>query len=89
MKIKYKNMIKNLKNAFQSEVASLQSKSNNILDVFTKTIKDLQEVNKEIIDATLQRNIKIAELQSEQEKLESVLTTNKKTIDKLNSILQD
>lgn len=79
----------NIKNIIQGEIPTLQKESANIIDVFTKTINDLDLVNDKISNAWSARNNKIAELEKEQKALEDTKKTNNKIRDKLTSILKD
>ena len=82
-------MIKNLKSLLVVEITALQEKSANIIDVFTKTINDLETVNTEINTACVSRANKIAELAKEQETLIATRTANDKIISKLSLIIKD
>lgn len=73
----------------KNKVEQLQSKSDNILDVFTKTVNDLSKVNDEAVREASNRRAEAAQLLSEAESLDTVVTKNSKVIGKINSILND
>ena len=73
----------------KNKVEQLQSKSDNILDVFTKTVNDLSKVNDEAAKEASNRRAEAAQLLSEAESLDTVVTKNSKVIGKINSILND
>ena len=73
----------------KNKVKQLQSKSDNILDVFTKTVNDLSKVNDEAVREASNRRAEAAQLLSEAESLDTVVTKNSKVIGKINSILND
>lgn len=73
----------------KNKVEQLQSKSDNILDVFTKTVNDLSKVNDEAAREASNRRAEAAQLLSEAESLDTVVTKNSKVIGKINSILND
>lgn len=67
---------------------ALKSKSKSILDVFTKTINKLSEVNKEISSENDLKQLKISQIEKEKEELNQILLENNKVISKLSSIFQ-
>lgn len=67
----------------------MQSTSDNILNVFTKTVNNLTKVNDEALIEASNRRAKAAQLLSEAETLDTVITKNNKVISKINSILND
>lgn len=71
-----------------STVSQLQKKSEKSLGILSKTIKSLQEVNKEIIFAKAKRIEVIDKAQGEVSQLEVEQKRNEKIIDKMNSFLE-
>lgn len=82
-------MIDKLKNALHGEIPALQQESANIINVFTKTINDLDTVNTKIDHASEIRAAKMAQLAKEQETLLFTKEANNKIKSKLTSILKD
>lgn len=72
---------------FQNKVAQLQTKSDNILDVFTKTIRELNAVNEEATTAVTEKRAEAAQLMSDAKSMEDMVTKNEKVIGKINSII--
>lgn len=72
---------------FQNKVAQLQTKSDNILDVFTKTIRELNTVNEEATTAVTEKRAEAAQLMSDAKSMEDMVTKNEKVIGKINSII--
>lgn len=69
-------------------VASLQSQSDKIVDVFTKTIDDLSAVNKEAETLTVEKTAEIQKLETEVEVLQEIQTKNKTVISKIQKIFE-
>lgn len=66
---------------------ALVKKSANILDVFTKTMNDLNSVNSEIDEAVVDLDVKIMELQNQKQQLNQTFITNAATITNITKIL--
>lgn len=73
----------------KNKVEQLEAKSASILDIFTKTVNDLNKVNDEASREASNRKAEAAQLLSEAESLETVVANNSKVIGKINSILKD
>lgn len=73
----------------KNKVEQLEAKSASILDIFTKTVNDLNKVNEEASKEASNRKAEAAQLLSEAESLETVVANNSKVIGKINSILND
>jgi hypothetical protein len=71
---------------FGSSIEQLRNKSNNITDVFTKTMTSLQRVNEEINSEKQVRNEKIQVLTQEVSDLDSISQKNSKMIDKITKL---
>ncbi len=71
---------------FGSSIEQLRNKSNNITDVFTKTMTSLQRVNEEINSEKQVRNEKIQVLTQEVSDLDSISQNNSKMIDKITKL---
>ena len=69
-------------------VASLQSQSDKIVDVFTKTIDDLSAVNKEANELTVEKTAEIQKLETEVEVLQEIQTKNQTVISKIQKIFE-
>jgi hypothetical protein len=69
-------------------VAILQAQSDQIVDVFTKTIDDLSAVNKEANELTVEKTAEIQKLESEVETLQSIQTKNQTVISKIQKIFE-
>lgn len=83
-----KKLIKAIKSFFTSDLESHKNSSSNILDVFTRTIDDLTEVNSGI-ELSIQSRVKtIDKLQDEGSQLTKLRESNSKIISKLNSIMK-
>lgn len=70
-------------------VTRIQEESKTILDVFTKTITDLEEVNKTSDEEVAKRQEIIKKAQSETELLNAVKTKNTAVIAKIARIFED
>lgn len=70
-------------------VTKLQETSTTILDVFTKTVNDLEKVNKNADTEISARQEAIKKAQSETEILNAVKTKNEKVIAKIARIFED
>lgn len=64
-------------------VKKLQDRSNNIMNVFTKTVDDLSKVNEECVAALSERRAKITSLQAEADAIQSTKDANTKVITKI------
>ena len=85
-------MFTNIKSNFKAmkpidPIEDLKIKSGNILNVFTNTIVQLNEVNHQVNDGISIRNNKITKLTDENNELNEIKLSNTKMIDKLNQIL--
>ena len=69
-------------------VASLQKQSDQIVDVFTKTIDDLSAVNKEANELTVEKTAEIQKLETEVEVLQEIQTKNQTVISKIQKIFE-
>ena len=69
-------------------VASLQSQSDKIVDVFTKTIDDLSAVNEEANALTVEKTAEIQKLETEVEVLQDIQTKNQTVINKIQKIFE-
>lgn len=72
----------------KANVANLQKQSDQIVDVFTKTIDDLSAVNKEANDLTVEKTIEIQKLETEVEVLNQIQTKNQTIISKIQKIFE-
>lgn len=68
--------------------SSLQKKTSSILDVFTKTINNLQDIIASAKDQAKVKEDEIKAAQAEKEALEKVASDNQVIIDKLNNLLK-
>lgn len=85
-----KKFIKRLFARFRrNSVASLKNESEDILNIFTKTMTELSEVNAAIDEGVKKRQHRITKLEKEQIELRSISHSNTKVIKKLVSILED
>ena len=75
---------------FKSTTSSttLRSKSNNVLDIFRKTIADLTSVNETASLKIAEEEQKIADAQAEKESLEAITAENQKIIENIQSIFK-
>jgi len=72
-----------------NDVKSICDKSASIIDVFTRTINELSEVNNQAKEAVNVRNEQITKLEIEKSKLNDVINHNTKVANKLNLILSE
>lgn len=77
-----------MKNLFGSTIEQLQNKSKNTLDIFTKTIRELTQINEEAKTEVHVRSEKISELIDEKITLIDVINENEKVISKIQNILE-
>lgn len=77
----------NMKNLFGSTIEQLQNKSKNTLDIFTKTIRELTQINEEAKVEVNVRSEKINNLIDEKNTLIDVISENEKVISKIQNIL--
>lgn len=68
--------------------SSLQKKTSSILDVFTKTITNLQDVITNAKDQVKVKEEEIKSAQAEKEALEKIAADNQTIIDKISSLLK-
>lgn len=68
--------------------SSLQKKTSSILDVFTKTISNLQDIITSAKDQAKVKEDEIKAAQIEKEALEKVASDNQVIVDKLNNLLK-
>jgi hypothetical protein len=78
----------NMKNLFGSTIEQLQNKSKNTLDIFTKTIRELTQINEEAKIEVTVRSEKISSLIDEKNTLINVIYENEKVISKIQNILE-
>ena len=69
-------------------IKNLESKSTNILDVFTKTIKDLEKVNNEAANEVSKREALIKKAEEDKKLLEEIKTKNTVIITKISKIFE-
>jgi len=69
-------------------VAILQAQSDQIVDVFTKTIDDLSTVNKEANELTVEKTAEIQKLETEVEVLQEIQNKNQTVISKIQKIFE-
>lgn len=72
---------------FGSTIEQLQNKSKNTLDIFTKTVRELTEINAEAKAEVQIRNEKINSLIDEKNTLIDVISENEKIVTKIQNIL--
>lgn len=72
----------------KNQVANLQKKSSQILDVFTKTVSDLTKVNAEIQAVSDQKTLEKEQLEKELSELSNQKDSNNKIVDKINKIFE-
>lgn len=75
-------------NLFGSTIEQLQNKSRNTLDIFTRTVRELTEINSEAKAEVQIRNEKINSLIDEKNTLIDVINENEKVISKIQNILE-
>jgi hypothetical protein len=73
----------------KNNVAKLQQKSDNILNVFTQTVQDLTLVNHDVEEELKAREEEIKRIQAEQEQLTIVKSSNEKMITKINTFINE
>jgi len=79
----------NLKNVFNNDaIASLQTKSTSIVDVFTKTVSDLKAVNEQATAEEQERLEERARIDGELVKLGAIKADNQKVIEKIGKIFE-
>lgn len=66
---------------------NFQKKSDNVVNVFKKTVNDLTQLNAEINKENLKKVEEIAKLEQESEDLIILSVSNTKIIDKINQFL--
>lgn len=64
-------------------VRQLQGKSNNVFNVFTKTLAEIEKVNQKVRFAKAKRIEKLDKVQGELNELEAIETQNQKFAQKL------
>tara|TARA_R110000851_G_scaffold87648_1_gene191039 strand:- start:11899 stop:12165 length:267 start_codon:yes stop_codon:yes gene_type:complete len=75
------------KKVVKKTAVDFKEKSNEVLGIFTNTIRDLTTINKEMEDRHTENDIKMVELEDENETLEATAQENALVIDKLNDII--
>lgn len=75
-------------NIFKTGVKDLQTKSIKALDIFNKTVTELQSVNDQAEKAMVERQTEIDRLRDEFVSLNSLKSQNNSIIDKINQILK-
>lgn len=68
---------------------TLQQRSADAIDVFSKTVKDLTTINEEIDDDVAQKQAQIKELEEAANSLKQTSAKNLKVIGKINEIISD
>lgn len=74
---------------FTPNYQKLVKKSASVVDVFTKTQKDLTEINDEILAEQEARNAEIQRLLAENSELETTKKANAKIIGKIDAFLNE
>ena len=69
-------------------IKRLTRRSEDVVNVFTKTIKDLTEINSQVSGAEADRLKKKARLEAELADLDKIKQDNQKVIDKINKIFE-
>ena len=67
-------------------VAKLQQKSNNILDIFTKTANELKAVNTEITGVIADKEVEKKQIEDDITALNGQVLSNVKVLDNINKI---
>ena len=82
-------MIKTIKKAFGGDpIDGLSKDSQGIVDIFTRTVDDLKELNTQIDIHSVERENAIKKLTLEMEKLSSIKGDNEKVISKIAKIFE-
>lgn len=84
-----KQIIRTIKSWFTSEIKLLHQDSASVIDVFTKTINNLSEVNTNIVNGIKSREATVAKLVEENSALAALKESHDKVITKLKGILED
>lgn len=71
-----------------STVASLQTKSKSIVDVFTKTVTELKSVNSEVDKLSNEKSEQRNKLDQELVELSEVKASNERIVSKIEKILE-
>ena len=77
----------NMKNLFGSTIEQLQNKSKNTLDIFTKTIRELTQINEEAKTEIDKKTESITRLVDERNAMSDVIVKNREVISKIQNIL--
>lgn len=72
-----------------NSVSSLQTKSANVFNVFTSTVNQLNDINKQIQHEMDERNSQMNKLRLEHDTLNSTMTSNSLMIGKISSFLKE
>jgi len=72
---------------FGNTVSSLQKKSAGILDVFTKTVNQLTDVNNQLADLSVEKQAKIEKLDAEVKDITNTITNNYKVISNIRKVI--
>ena len=75
-------------NLFRKTATRFATKSSKVLSAFTKAIKDLEKINKEIDLESARVQVEINKKQSQLHDMHSTFTANNKMIQKLNSFFE-
>ena len=73
---------------FGNQINKLQEQSKTILDVFTKTVTDLTEVNNEADQLSKQKEEEKKKLEEEITSLGNIKADNQKVIEKINKLFE-
>lgn len=73
---------------FGNQINKLQEQSKTILDVFTKTVTDLTEVNNEADQLSKKKEEEKKKLEEEITSLGSIKADNQKVIEKINKLFE-
>jgi septal ring factor EnvC (AmiA/AmiB activator) len=77
-----------VKKTVAQKIQELEQSSKGIVDIFTSTIHDLQNVNAVAQAHHEDHEATIAQLKAEQEALASITSNNQKVIDKISKIFE-
>jgi len=72
----------------QDSVLELQDRSKNVVDVFTRTVEDLKQINHDIQNLSEKKEQEKAKLEGELATLDGQKVSNNKVIEKINKIFE-
>jgi len=78
-----------LLNFFKISHTSLIQRSKNIMNVFTKTVEDLKNLNTELYEKKRETETKISELNSINEEINATMESNKNIITKIENFFNN